>query len=282
MKKNINFPIALLGASIGTALVSVIVRTILSLTQLDVKYGVYNHGSMLPTVFHITLAIIIVVLALTALSTAPNRGKNYTIPNNNAGIFISCVAAFLLLADLLSTFYNIYRDTNILGVKPSNFDIFEIIFCIPSIVFFLTFVFDKTKNPSMRVFFSFFPTAWCAICLIRIYFDTTSLNTSPNKILGEIALLAAMLYFLNESRFLLENVSHRFYLAAATVAPILLVTSGIPNLLLPAMLSISKADSTLHCIVEILFAVFIWVRLASYAINKSKKSNAPNAAQISQ
>ncbi len=274
MKKTINFPIILFVASLGTALVSVIIRIILSIAQLDVKYGVYNHGASLPAVFHIVLAVVLLLLALTAISTAPNRDKDYTLSSNNATMFISCAAAFLLAADLLYTIYSIYMEnfsTSYTPIKPSKFDIFEIILCIPSIIFFLTFVFSKTKNLSMRVFFSFFPTAWCTVCLIRIYFDTTSLNTSPNKILGEIALLGAMLYFLNESRFLLGNVSHRFYLASASIAPILLVTSGIPNLLLPAMLSTSKADSTLHCAVEIVFAIFIWVRLASYAVNKPQK-----------
>ena len=154
---------------------------------------------------------------------------------------------------------------------PITFDTLELVFCIPAIIFFASFLFNM-KKPTARAFLSFFPIAWCATCLIRIYFDTTALNTSPNKIIGEIALLSAMLYFLTESRFLIGIVSHRFYLAIATVAPILLITSAIPNIFLSNMLSISNSDEFIRYAVDLAFAVFIWLRLASYVCDKRAPS----------
>lgn len=267
MKKTITSPLILLAASLGTALLSVIVRVYLTLTQLDVKYGVYAGDSILPTVFHITLAAVLILLAIVAFFVAPKRSEKYTCPNSNSNVFISSTVAFMLLADLLFSLYYILASEE----KPSTFDILEILFCIPAAIFFLTFLLNKAKNSALRIFFSFFPTAWCTVCLIRVYFDTTALNTSPNKTLCEIALLAAMLYFLNESRSLLGIFSHRFYLAAATVAPVLLFSSSIPNLLFPTKLFISESDSFLRYTINAAFALFIWIRYAAYV--KSPKES---------
>ena len=267
MKKTINSPSRLLIASLCAAVLSVIVRIVLTLTHLDVQYGVYIPDSILPKAYHIVLFAISAVLIAAAVYSAPKRGEDYICPESNLTVFTSCAAAFLLVADLLVTLYNIVTSE----ASPATFDIFEICFCIPAIIYFLILAKDAKKRSAAIAFLSFFPIAWCAVCLIRIYFDTTALNTSPNKIIGEIALLAAMLYFLNESRFKLGIVSHRFYLAAATVAPILLMTSAIPNLVLADRLSISVSDHYLRYAIDAVFALFIWARLAVYAKNDSEK-----------
>ncbi|MBQ8248899.1 MAG: hypothetical protein IJY93_03320 [Clostridia bacterium] len=283
MKKKINFPLILLIASLGTALLAVIARSILTQTQLDVKYGVYARDTILPTVFHIALAVILTALVFISLATAPKHSKEYTCPNSNSGIFISSTIAFLLVADILFSLYYIYKHIEeTKNISPELlekmtllerlplFDILELVFCIPAIIFFLSFIFEKVKVPAARAFCSFFPTAWCTVCLIRIYFDTTVLNTSPSKTLFEIALLAAMLYFLNESRSLLGIFSHRFYLATATVAPVLLFTSAIPSLLFPTKLLIGESDSFLRCTICAAFAVFIWIRYGAYVSSLKK------------
>ena len=45
-------------AAVVAALVSIAARVILTLTELDVKYGVYKRGSVLSTVYHIILALV--------------------------------------------------------------------------------------------------------------------------------------------------------------------------------------------------------------------------------
>ncbi len=269
MKKTINSPTRLLIASLCVAVISAAVRIVLTLTHLDVKYGVYVPDSILPTAYHIVLFALSVFLIAAALFTASKRSADYICPNSNLTIFTSCAAAFLLIADLLLTLYNIVASE----ASPATFDIFEICFCIPTIIYFLVLAKDAEKRSAPIAFLSFFPIAWCAVCLIRIYFDTTALNTSPNKIIGEIALLAAMLYFLTESRSKLGIVSHRFYLASSTVAPILLMTSAIPNLVLADRLSISASDHYLRYAIDAVFALFIWARLAAYAKDSSNKDN---------
>ncbi len=283
MKKTINFPRILFIASLGTAFLAVIARIVLTLTKLDVKYGVYVRDSISPTVFHIVLAVILAALAITAFLKAPKQNTDYVCPSTNSNIFISSTIAFLLVADILFSLYYIYvhfKETQAIPPEMLDkisliqrlpfFDILELVFCIPAIIFFSSFIFEKVKIPAARAFCSFFPTAWCTVCLIRIYFDTTSLNTSPNKTLCEIALLAAMLYFLNESRSLLGIFSHRFYLATATVAPVLLFTAAVPDLLFPTKLLTSESDSFLRCTIFAAFAVFIWVRYSAYVSSVKK------------
>ncbi|MBQ8551563.1 MAG: hypothetical protein IJ428_01980 [Clostridia bacterium] len=263
MKRFEKFPIMLLAVSAGTALLSVILRSILTLTSIDVRYGVYSHGTVLPNIYHIILAVACIALCVTAVIKAPARDGDYIIPVSDFTVFASCAAAFLLIFELFLSLYNII----LANTEPSVFDILELCFSVPSIMYFLGLTRSKGKRSLALAVTSFFPTARCAVCLIRIYFDNTTLMTSPNKVLGELALLAAMIYFLSEARNQLGITSHRFYLAAASVAPILLFTSAVPNLLFSDSLSIGASDNYMRYAVEAVFALFIWARLAAYSKN---------------
>lgn len=265
MKKTYEkIPLTILIVSAVLAAVSVITRSVLTLTALDTEYGVYAHGNIAPIVYHIALVLALAGLAVYALLKAPDRTPDYITPSTDFTVFASCACAFLMLAELfLSLYYIVVNNTS-----ASTFDILELCFSAPAILYFLGLVRSQDKRSTLMMLTSFFPTAWCAVCLIRIYFDTTILQTSPNKIVGEVALLAAMLYFLSESRSQLGIVNHKVYLAVAAVAPVLLLTSAVPNLLFADRLSIGISDNFMRYAIDAVFALFIYARLASYARTK--------------
>jgi len=258
MKKN-SIPLILMIVSIAAAVISAAVRIVLTLTQFDAAYGLYEHGAVLPTVHHIALALIVVALILLACRFAPKHRSDLLIPVKDVTVFISSLTAFMLAASTLLTIYNIVR-----GAKADLFTILEIVFAIPALIFFFGLIKKGAVRSNALAFASFGPIAWCAVCLIRVYFDNALLHTSPTKTFAELALLAAMICLLSESRFQLGIVSHRFYLASALCAPIFLLTDAIPGIILSGRLLIGSSVTLFHCVVEAVLALFIYARLAAY------------------
>ena len=253
-------PRVLLIASIVASVLSICIRSIFTVTLLDTNYGVYVQESMLPTVFHAALAVICAAMAAYAIICVKGGNADYFAKSGIFHTFASFVCGFLLAADILIELFKIATE----AISPNKFDVLEIIFALPAVIFFICIAIKPQKASAALTLTSFFPIAWCAVCLIRIYFDTTVLMTSPNKILGQIALLSAMIFFLTESRMLVSNFSHKFFLAAASVAPVLLLTSGVPGIIFADKLAIGTSDSIIRCAVEVAFALFIYARLAAY------------------
>ncbi len=256
-------------ASVILTVISVAVRIVLTLTVTETKYGVYEHGSIFPTVYHFALLGAIAAIVIFAILKAPSRDADFSFPQTSFSIFTSCVCAFLLICEVALTLY--YSLTS--NIELTKFDILEMCFAVPAAVYFLGLLRTHAKRSVPLMLTSFFPIAWCAVCLIRIYFDTTILQVSPNKIFGEIALLAAMIYFLSESRTQIGTLSHKLYLACAGAAPILLFTSALPNLFFSSRLSVGASDNFMRYAIDAAFALFIWARLAAYAFASDTSEN---------
>ncbi len=275
-KKFDSIPLAMLIASLILTLISVAVRTLLTLTATETKYGVYEHGNIWPTIYHFALLGALAAIVIFAILKAPKRDASFSFPQTSFSVFTSCVCAFLLICEVALTLYSSLTS----NIELTKFDILEMCFAVPSAIYFLGLVRTHAKRSVPLMLTSFFPIAWCAVCLIRIYFDTTILQVSPNKIFGEIALLAAMIYFLSESRTQIGTLSHKLYLASATAAPVLLLTSAIPNLFFSSRLSVGASDNFMRYAIDAAFALFIWARLAAYtAANNTNEKTESNVTE---
>ncbi|MBQ8509306.1 MAG: hypothetical protein IJ493_05290 [Clostridia bacterium] len=273
MNKKSSLPTKVFLGSLLLAVLSVAARIVLTLTSLDTAYGVYKHGDAGSVIHHAALAIfclLLVILSLTSGKALEERGRP---GSGDAVIFASCVSAFLLAASSFLSLYNIV----IAHADVEIYDILMIAFSLPAIVFFFGLIRSGKRRTPAMVFMSFFPTAWCAIYLIQVYFDSSALITSPNRIFNQLALLAAMAAFLMESRFLLGTVKKPVYLAIASVTPVLLLTSAVPNLVLSDRLFIGSSDNFLCYAVEAAFALFFYARLWSFAHSTQEPDDEPAA-----
>lgn len=266
-KTHISPSFAMLIASLALTVISVAARIFLTLTALETKHGVYERGNILPTVYHIVLFFAIAAIVVFAIVKTPKGDPEFVFVQSAPHTFTACVCAFLLIAEVCLTLYHALSST----IKLTNFDILEICFAIPAAIYFLGLAVTKQKRSAVLMLTSFFPIAWCAVCLIRIYFDTSVLQVSPNKIFGELALLSAMIYFLSESRAQIGTLNHKLFIACSAAAPVLLFTSAIPNLFYPSILSSGTSDNFLRYAIDAAFALFIWSRLAAYV-----KANVPD------
>lgn len=247
------------------AILSVVIRVLLSISSLDADYGVYKRGAVLPTVYHILLAVVcaafIVPPFIRMILKKDASGALIDPKKGDLTVFTSCVSAFLIAAVLLTKLYDV-----IVGQQAlDRYGILTIVFGIPSIIFFLAILKSGIGHTPGLAFLSLFPIAFMATDLINVYFDKTLLITSPGRTLHELALLSGMLYFLNESRFLLEKPSAPLFYAFAPTAPVMMLTASVPELILPGTLLIGNSDSYILRAAEAAVALFILARLWSAA-----------------
>ncbi len=248
--------------SVAAAVVSAAIRIFLSLTDLDPVYGVYAHGALLPKIYHILLAIL-VLLPLAAAFLLRKRTPAWPAPAvNDASTFTGCAAGFLMGAAALFELIPIIG----YGVRPGGWQLARLIVTIPAMLFF--FAQMRKKNDGVEslplTFASLFPTIWFSILLIEVYFDISVLITSPNRIIRQMAILSIMLYLLNETRFLLGRSHPAYFLGTSSAAVILLLTSSVPNLVLSSRLSIGESDQFLTYALEAVLALYILSRHYSY------------------
>lgn len=237
------------------------IRIAMTVLYLDANYGLYPSGNLLPTLSHLlTLAVL---LAAAAFGLA--LSKKYAWPVSpkvgSTTAFFSCLTAFMIAAVTLLSLYNIFAA----GAEADKFSIIRIIVSIPTAIFFLALIKPERKSTPALAIMSFFPIAWFADNLLESYFDTSLLITSPAKTFRELSLLAVMLYLLCESRFLIDRSSGKLFFIMSSIAPIIMITSSLPALVLPKMLLIGDSDSFLCYAVEFASALFILSRGFAFA-----------------
>ena len=263
------------------AILSVVIRVLLSISSLDADYGVYKRGTVLPTVYHILLAVVCVAFIvppfIRMILKKDASGALIDPKKGDLTVFTSCVSAFLIAAVLLTKLYDV-----IVGQQTlDRYGILTIVFGIPSIIFFLAILKSGIGHTPGLAFLSLFPIAFMATDLINVYFDKTLLITSPGRTLHELALLSGMLYFLNESRFLLEKSSAPLFYAFAPTAPVMMLTASVPELILPGTLLIGNSDSYILRAAEAAVALFILARLWSAAKKTVDVGKAPDSTEKS-
>lgn len=267
-RKSISYPQVALIVCAAMSVIAAVLRIALTLTSLDV-HGVYVRGAVLPTVYHTLLALTAAAFILCAFKFIPNRTDSHRHPTSEISVFMSFLIGFLFIADAVITLYNILKGNPSL----TRFDTLELIFSIPSAVYFIACALKPKLSSAAVALTSVFPTAWCAVCLIRIYFDKSLLMTDPGRILAEMSLLAAMIAFLSESRAQLGKFSHRFFMAATPTASVLLFGSAIPDLILSDKLMLGTSGSLLRSAICLALALFFVIRLAVYAKHYSNSSD---------
>ncbi len=270
MKKYDRFTLLMLIISACTAVAAVGGRIFLTLTALD-RHGVYEHGNILPTLYHIFLAAILAALGIVCIIKGKKNKSDTLIPATSFTIFFSCSSAFLLCVALFYSFYNMSTSGDSLAV----IDVLELIASVPTVIFFFLVALQKGKRSTALAMTSIFPSVWCAICVMRIYFNSTVLMNSPDKILSEFALVLSMLFFLMEARNQISISLKGFYTAAALTAPILLLSASIPNLIYPDILETGDVYSTIHYITYISVALFMYARLAAKASVHEEAAEVP-------
>ena len=260
---------ALLAGSAAAAVISAAIRILITLTAYDSYYNVYEFGTPLPTVYHILLLVMLAGICVCAYLFAPKRDVEAPLAMSDAAVFFSILTGFMFAANALLSLLNIAR-----GASPALLGILDIVFAVLSVLYFLGLT-RKAVKPAAMAILSVAPIAWFSVTLIQIYFDNSVIHSSPAKTIAEIAMLAAMIALLGESRSHLGILGDRFHAIVSLGAPILLLTHALPAIILPGRLLTAYSDSYLHVIIEAAIAFFLWARYAGILTAAKPAEEAP-------
>ncbi len=266
MKKCNKFSLTLFLISVCMAVLSVAARIFLTNSFIE-KHGVYAHGTPLPTIYHILLTVAVLVLAAVPIIIGRKNIDSTLVKTGTLSVFTACFSAFMLVVYLFIAVYDISQS----GVSPKIIDTMELIFAVPTVIFFFLTAFQKSSRTPALALTSLFPGIWTALGVIKIYFNMHLLMNNPDKILGEFALIAAMLFFMFEARNQIGIPFKGLYQAASLSAPILLFTASVPNLVCADKLSDGTTVSTIRYMVYIALALFMYARAVEYAVLPKEK-----------
>lgn len=270
MKKYNNSSMTLFLISVCAAVLSVAARIFLTNDFLE-KHGVYAHGTVLPTVYHILLAVAVLTLAIVPITIGRKNNGDALVKTTNPTVFTACISAFMIAVYIFLSIYSISKT----DASPKIIDTLELVFAAPTVIFFFLTAFQKDSRTPALAIASLFPGIWAAFGVMKIYFNMELLMNNPDKILGEFALISAMLFFMFEARNQIGIPLKGLYLASTLSAPILLLSASVPNLVCADKLGDGSAVSTVRYMVYIALALFIYSRVPAYASLPSENEN-PN------
>lgn len=258
-KKNDFMPLFFITAA--SALLTAIIRIVMTILYLDTEYGVYSNESIFPTLSHILTFLLCLAVGVIGFVKSKEYPRPVLKTPTSMTAFASCVSAFLIAATSLLSLYNIV----VAGQEADKFTIAKIIVSIPAVIYFLSFLKAELNPSPILAVTSYFPTVWLATVLLEAYFDTSLLITSPAKIFHMLSMLGLMVYMLSESRFIIGMQNGKLFLISGSIAPILAVCANLPSMFLADKLLIGNSDNYLICAAEVAMAVFVLSRTFAFA-----------------
>lgn len=272
---------------LALALIAALLRTIALFTSFDPGIGYFNNNNILP----VTVIALLVIGALWGISSAflIKREDMPTEPrfNTNGVFFVSIYAGFIMLGDFV---YKVYRLIKLKqsGALSAIIDRFKyaseyrdaaarteriiaVIGVVSGVAAVLAAAYffvraSARQNKKSHVILGMFVIirALCGIALI--YFDMNIPMNNPNKTIIQIALMAAMLYFLTEERFIIGNGAQKPWLFTATALTSVLLTATAGISCVVGFFAGLVEDGTfcLEGLICIIFFLYIYMHFSAY------------------
>ncbi|MCQ2353642.1 MAG: hypothetical protein MJ102_00900 [Clostridia bacterium] len=272
---------------LAVALLAGVLRTAALFTSYDKGIGYFNHNNILPA----TVTALLIIGSLWALSAAflirPEELPSAPKFNTNGVFFSSIYAGFIMLADfgykifqffqlrksgeinwILEKFRRLQEYTSAVDRSDRIIAVISVIgtaAALLSAIFFFVRASAKTAAKGHVILGMFvIIRALCGIALI--YFDMDIPMNNPNKIILQIALMSAMLYFLTEERFLIGGGSEkpRAFMALALVSVILTASAGISCVIAFFAGVVSVGTFCVEGLICIIFFLYIYAHFSAY------------------
>ncbi|MBR2020604.1 MAG: hypothetical protein IKA05_09430 [Clostridia bacterium] len=233
---------------------------------LDITSNYFHNDSPFPflaTVF----AILGVICGSIAALTAKDHGRSHS-PFDSKPILnvLACIAAsvaFLATALLFLSQSNAPL-TKLLTVFAALATMYEILCLFPRL---------RIEHSGLVTLVGFSTVLLCVVCNAYYYFDVTVEMNAPFKVSLQMGLLAAMVYFTGELRYLLNKPLPRMYrmLAAWTMA---LGALSVPALFLAFFTQKNdRIDYLAGAILMLGICLSVCLRVFSLHIRSSSESN---------
>lgn len=257
-------------------LASVIMRTVACLIYFDYSTGYFKNNILIN--ISDALAAAAALFLLSFIFTA-SKDMRFIPSFSSAATYVPTgitVGALLFFAvDLFRRLGIIFEGYGIeIGDLPYEFSLLltplnililiGAIFAILSAVHFALTALVEAPTSAARANFGLTTVIFLAISAVIIYFDTSRPINVPGKVLDEITLLFAAVFFLYETRLSIGREKWREYIGFGFVAALLTAYSSIPNLIFYFVKSDFKLGESLVIsdgiyLCALIFALFIFI-----------------------
>lgn len=153
-------------------------------------------------------------------------------------------------------------------------------------VYFLIPALTRYSKRNIRVVFGFAVVIFFILRLLVLYYDTATPINSPLRMFDQMANVSAMIFFVYELRFLLDDPKPRLYIPFAVLAFIMLATISTAQIIGSIFLE-GFTFSLYAMIFELALALYIFANLTgylaickNYAYVKPQKEDAPVSDKI--
>lgn len=232
MNDSVRAKLKIYSYSIIVLSVIVIILRILCLKfafDTDVRY--FSENSPLPIISNAILCLSL-IWAASLLIFIPRGTVSIPAPMHSASAqFAAALCGFVFLFIGISSTMTYLQDGIILFSRSNAVRrdlILYLLSCFSSFLaaaYFFTALSSQHRCAGWRVILGFFPILWSLLLLARSYFDFYVAMNDPNKVAMQLALMAGMLFLLQELRLLLGRPQPRLTLFF-TFASLLLTGVG--------------------------------------------------------
>ncbi len=258
--------------SAAVAVIMAVIRVFALVGSYDAARSVYRHGSAFAVALDYVFAGVVLIFAVAAvILSARSNDKKLPAPNGFVS-FSGFFAAFAFIALPIWIFAENGLKFNTRGAV-GMLETASLILALPCAVYFLATALKKEFFMRNTLVLSFFPALWAIVNLMGEYFSTETAMTSPARIFDQVAMLALMVYFINETRFHLARPSTRSFYALGSASVILLAASSIPSFVM-ILAGNNMHRSPMFYLAQLAVAIYILARMLSLS-----QSNEPLPTQ---
>ncbi len=266
--------------TLALAAILAVVRTVVLSSVYQHDMFVYANGTSAGQILDIVISLVIIAMAVASLFVCKKDSapKMLSQPSSVTS-FGAFLAGFLILADLVWKFIE-----NKLAFSTATPDgilnIIASVCGILSAVYFIAIALKKDLYMKNSLAVGFGVALWAMFSLMASYFSYETPMSSPTRIINQIVLLAIMLYFVNEIRFLLGRPKASSFLAMGSAAVILLSATSVPSLILIYFRKWDMINSQISFFLSLALAVYIASRMFSLACTEVVKNSSDEKSEV--
>lgn len=225
----------------------------------------------------ITCAVLTAIACLALLFLAICLGRKYApaLPHGLPSVtFGASVTAFLLLTTLIASVYFAYfapiedRITDL----NSSISFLVKLFSILSAVYFLMTAASMSlpKKKALHLLLAMMPILFCALRILNDFIDNSTMPLADSGGYHILGMIATMLFFLCEAKFIIGNAKVVVYLAVGQIAVLLCAVYNIP-LLLSCIRECASPTEALYALLSVGMIIYMVTRLLSLRAPEPKE-----------
>lgn len=235
-----------------------------SLENTDGLY--YLDGTDAPLVFAVICAVVAVLFFVGSAIFAGKLNCAFALDRMSV-VFSSSLVGMMLFTLVL---YYLYR----VVFEKQNYDygfILIILLTVLSAVYFMMISSRRVREKRAKLLpvFSMVPVLLTAVRLLYDFVDRSLTVTASSYSYHLLGLASLMLFLCCEGRYSVGYRRKRIYVALGLITNMLMLVYCVPALYLSLFWPINFTDTTIYCLADTVFLIYIYCRV--FSVEKSKE-----------